>query len=90
MNAKHAEDAGGRMPDDGLDQQQGAMGVAAQAALGDGIVGGTDGQADAMGAARQAQAQDGDPSGEAGADYDRVVEGQASDEEIGLAPGESD
>lgn len=71
MNAKHAQDHGDRMPDEGLDQQQGAMGVAAQAALGDGIVAGADDQADAMGAARQAEAQ-------------------ASDEEIGLAPGESD
>lgn len=89
MNAKHVHGYGDRMPDDGLGQEQGAMGVAAQAALGDGIVGGVDGEADAM-AGRRPEAQDGDPAGEAEADHDRVVEGRVTDEEIGLAAGETD
>ncbi len=97
MNPRHRRDddaIGGSaahqgVTDDTTDPQQGAMGVAAQAAFGDGIVGGVDGREDAL-AARPAQAQDGDPAGEAEADHDRVVEGRVSDEEIGLAAGETD
>lgn len=97
MNPRHRRDDDGiggsaahqGVTDETTSSQQGAMGVAAQAALGDGIVGGVDGRAEAM-AARQSGAQDADPAGEAEADHDRVVEGRVSDEEIGLAAGETD
>ena len=97
MNPRHRREddgGGGSAAHDGVTEQapgtqSGATGVATQAAFGDGIVGGTDGQADAM-AARQTAAQDGDPAGEAGSDHDRVVEESVSDEEIGLAAGETD
>ncbi len=54
-----------------------ATGVAAQAALGDGIVGGIDGQ-DGFGSHGRSEASESD------------AEPVSSDEEIGLAPGESD
>lgn len=96
MNPRHRRDdheIGGSAAhqgatDDATGLQQGAMGVAAQAALGDGIVGGVDGQADAMAARQGAQTEN--PASEAEADRDRVVEGRVSDEEVGLAAGETD
>jgi hypothetical protein len=85
MNPRHRREddsGGGSAAHDGATQeapgaQPGATGVAAQAAFGDGIVGGTDGE-ESLGSQRRDEAS--------GSEAEVV----SSDEEIGLAPGESD
>jgi hypothetical protein len=85
MNPRHRREddgGGGSAAHDGVTEeapgaQPGATGVATQAAFGDGIVGGTDGQ-ESFGSPRQDEASESE------------AEVVSSDEEIGLAPGESD